>query len=1199
MLLTPRVYQLSQDPDKDSSALGTPFIKCSPSLQEQKAASRHFYQMLLVHQTGSVKVGEVVRYVELNTQFQAVDICLRSDCSYTLTYDPAADRILPSPPHLHVKIKNTSAAPLRAAYLHGPYTIHVAAYPSHFNPNHKLENTKRDGVPQFEPNLKAGGSFSARLTVPEDIRLTGLPREPDGEEKNTVTWIIEISSQILFSLTAEVKFELLISRDERSLDHNYSMVQSLGHGPPGHIRDHQKGKRQLNGHHHAQPKGVFSKAVTLTVDDTDSLWDTPKLPTWEEHMKLTRTSADVPRRISLDLRRKSTEVKDLESEDKSKPKKKRKIHLVILTHGIHSNVGADMLYLKESIDASAKQARENARKRRAEARATSSQPTSESSEPQTKDAKDTSTAPLSGGQQDLQNEPEDDEDEEVIVRGFRGNATKTERGIQWLGKRLAKYVFELTYPDQPFKPVKRSMTQKFSGSLGSRSPGETSDPEDGVPAHSGSTIRQDSTDKMDLPYTFTSISFISHSLGGLVQLYAIGYIQKHAPYFFQQIKPVNFVAMASPYLGLSNENPMYVKFALDFGLVGRTGQDLGLMWRPPTIAKSGWSAMIGGLGIGEDGNKQEDPGAKPLLRILPTGPAHRVLRMFRNRTVYSNVVNDGIVPLRTSCLLFLDWRGLDRVEKARRESGFVGTMANWTWSELTGQSSSANLSKLPTADEDELVEGDEQSEDYRHQSDVPQPAENATNEGDKNSTAIPKGHHVVQQHIVSPPGARKPSTPSERSPRAMDEIWNFFKPAQKTTKKDIKMFKRSQTLLSDSDGSNPTSPRLPGSEVDVSNDRRQSTPPVGGSANGRPTATRGDSLENADNPSAPPKTSIFDSVGDILSPPIPPLSWVIDPSTRTRTIFHDRIYHPEDIPPPPVLKSRKKSSGVDLTSETPESTNPAERPGSSGGMRVEEKIARAYHKDLSWRKVLVRLEPDAHNNMIVRRMFANAYGWPVIKHLCDTHFGDTYAAVTRDEYEPATDRAKAVDQPVDADGEHVRGQESRSSPPHQATDMREDADELSPLKSPTYGARVSASASAAGSPSLSRSGDSMSSWDSRYFRDDDDDDDDDDDSNRKSALSFIRPPRPSHQPKRPSKSRLDSNDELPGVAGFFTEEPPPMTPPLEGHRGLGVLPMAPGPKAPVRTTADVGLRKSLEETIRPDADGAKNRGGNANDGGAS
>ncbi|CRK39869.1 hypothetical protein BN1708_020648, partial [Verticillium longisporum] len=58
-------------------------------------------------------------------------------------------------------------------------------------------------------------------------------------------------------------------------------------------------------------------------------------------------------------------------------------------------------------------------------------------------------------------------------------------------------------------------------------------------------------------------------------------------------------------------------------------------------------------------------------------------------------------------------------------------------------------------------------------------------------------------------------------------------------------------------------------------------------------------------------------------------------------------------------------------------------------MRVEEKIARAYHRGMAWRKVLVKLEPDAHNNIIVRRMFANAFGWPVVKHLVDAHFSDS------------------------------------------------------------------------------------------------------------------------------------------------------------------------------------------------------------------
>ena len=189
-------------------------------------------------------------------------------------------------------------------------------------------------------------------------------------------------------------------------------------------------------------------------------------------------------------------------------------------------------------------------------------------------------------------------------------------------------------------------------------------------------------------YKITKISFIGHSLGGLVQTYAVAYIQKHSPQFFSLIEPVNFVAMASPFLGLNHENPLYVKFALDFGLVGRTGQDLGLTWRAPTIARNGWGAIVGNLG--ENAHKRvygdSQPESKPLLRILPTGPAHTALKKFRNRTVYSNVVNDGIVPLRTSCLLFLDWQGLGRVEKARRDAGLVETVVGFGWAELTGAS---------------------------------------------------------------------------------------------------------------------------------------------------------------------------------------------------------------------------------------------------------------------------------------------------------------------------------------------------------------------------------------------------------------------------------------------------------------------------------------------------------------------------------
>ena len=51
-------------------------------------------------------------------------------------------------------------------------------------------------------------------------------------------------------------------------------------------------------------------------------------------------------------------------------------------------------------------------------------------------------------------------------------------------------------------------------------------------------------------------------------------------------------------------------------------------------------------------------------------------------------------------------------------------------------------------------------------------------------------------------------------------------------------------------------------------------------------------------------------------------------------------------------------------------------------VRKTKQIADKYHT-WGWRKVLVNLPPDAHNNIVVRRRFANGYGWGVVDHLCD------------------------------------------------------------------------------------------------------------------------------------------------------------------------------------------------------------------------
>lgn len=1148
MLLTPHTYHRSQVADKDEQTPVTrevPFFQQTHRADEERALKLEARKMLLVHQAGTVKIGEVVRY--------------------TLTYTPSNDRILPTPSHLHVKVKNTSAIPLRAAWIHGPYALHVSAYPSNFNPNSKVEEPKKYGVPEYEPMLKAAGSWQTKLTVPDNIRETGADlgkrrlstqsrasRPAEDEHPGSATWIIEIASQILFSSSAGVDFELLVGRDERSLELGFTSLNlsGQGQGGPGQVKDAAKQRQKLHGdrHHHNQTAGVFSKAVRLVVEDTEALWNKPGLPTWTDNESRSEKAAA---------------FKKGGDTDKPREVKKRKIHLVIVTHGLHSNVGADMLFMKESIDATVKQARVDAKERKRKYRAQEQQNKSNADQTATDNNQDvqagegkvdvTATAPLSGGQEEIESDEEDEDEEETIVRGFSGNAARTENGIQYLGKRLAKYILKLTYPDQPFLPVKKPLSRTLTDSFKTQT---TKTQRDGTPAHHGSSVHhsKDQQQKADeLPYTFSSISFIGHSLGGLIQTYAVAYIQKHSPTFFDQIEPINFVCMASPMLGLSNENPLYVKFALDFGLVGRTGQDLGLTWKPPGLAsaRGGWNAMIGGLGgSSQKDNNSEDPGAKPLLRILPTGPAHLVLRKFRNRTLYSNVVNDGIVPLRTSCLLFLDWRGLGKVDKARRENGLVGTAAGWAWAELTGANSS---SVPPNVLAEQNLESDSETELARRNGgqNVPQPAEDETAEDSKKVTGR-------MSFDSTKGGEGKPQTGQEppQQKGMLDSFFDFFRatpspapsrgtspqpPAQpqRLTKKTSRALHRAQTIRVNDDAVSEDSTEGTGATTSNPTIRPQGH----GKASKRPVATKGDSFINNETGElqAPPKTSIFESAGDILHPPLPSKQWITDPTSRARTIFHDRVYHPEDIPPPPLKRPGSKlgrtfsSDNVGKSGgSSANSMHSVESVASidSSGMKVEEKIARAYHKDLSWRKVLVRLEPDAHNNMIVRRQFANAYGWPVIKHLCDTHFADTYSARTRDEAEPAKERAPPRQEPIDPQrGEEVTGQSRKAPPSRTDSESREAQDELTALSASHQGSENS----------KLRAEQRMSGvWDDAIFEGPDDDDSELDE--RGPLQRFISPgalkrPEQSYQPSSPT-SRSSTAPRSPSIQ--FTD----------GHRGL-------------------------------------------------
>merc|ERR1711939_671514 len=314
---------------------------------------------------------------------------------------------------------------------------------------------------------------------------------------------------------------------------------------------------------------------------------------------------------------------------------------------------------------------------------------------------------------------------------------------------------------------------------------------------------------------------------------------------------------------------------------------------------------------------------------------------------------------------------------------------------------------------------------------------------DRDERAEPEPQQFVEkpQSDASPPSADITSSTTSAS-NLWTGLLNLFKPQagqQKPAHKVQKIYRRGQTMHHLERGSERSShENLQGSdEVE----EEHGVP--------RKNLVRGSSLytNNSENGEveAPPKTTFFESAGDLLNPPLPSKEFLLDPTARPRTIWHDRVYHPEDIPPPPAKRHRtlmmraipgsRKGSQQSLMPPDPASSLTVNPPRSSsshssasiltqgpnetqetGSMKIEEKIARAYHKDLSWRKVLVRLEPDAHNNMIVRRMFANAYGWPVVKHMCDTHFADTYFARTRDESEPGRERAKGEHEAPAKDG---------------------------------------------------------------------------------------------------------------------------------------------------------------------------------------
>ncbi|QRG40860.1 hypothetical protein FDK38_005352 [Candidozyma auris] len=637
---------------------------------------------------------------------------------------------------IFLRIKNLEKTPLRAIHLlNGPFILYSHVVPCKFD--HKKPFRADDPLSNpeilFKNAIKPGQTFNVKLS----LNGNSLKRV-DNDGSKIYSWECDIISQIVLNKKATVLYDFMIG------DNIHSM-------------------RRLN----------RSVLTSLTKGDMNMQFNNPR----DDESTETLSISSNP---NLMVNFKSTEdIWNLEPRDPNLP-----MHLVIVTHGLFSNLTADMLYLRDQL--------------------------------------------LSL-------------DQNIVVSGYRGNAGRTEKGIHKLGVGVS---FHVTNIIDSFKK-------------------------------SGMLIEK--------------ISFVAHSLGGPVQLYALKHILlvKGNDYFKRNnIQLEHFICLASPMLGIISEMSLWVSWFLDLGTLGKTGRDLTLSKKLPSIKHE------------KNDNKRD--GFKPILETLPDEPVQSVLKAFKSRTVYANAFNDGIVPLRTSSLLYLDWAAMGDVSALRSHPEQLNDRTHRDNSSIGSTETNASGHDVGA------VPYDSSSFEMSQRKSGKFTADNSFNEGIAESLTLDKLRQAK----------------SVRRKKWYSKI----------------SAKGSETSLSDDEES--------------------------------------DSPDNDEDASyyIPPKASAVESALSTLLCPVPSRSYINEPSKRSSVIFHDRFYHFNHIP-----------------QDTTPAVGTFKRLIRSREWKLEKqvKIARKYHSyGLNWRKVLVYLPPDAHNNIVVRRRFANGYGWGVIDHLLDQIFAE-------------------------------------------------------------------------------------------------------------------------------------------------------------------------------------------------------------------
>lgn len=701
--------------------------------------------------------------------------------------------------YFYFRLKNMEKTGLRAIHLvNGPFILYCHIVPWNYNCHRKFEpsNEQENNEVCFKNTIKPGQTFNVRMNMNKNSLI-----QDNSDGTSTYGWHCDVVSQVVLNRRASILYTLMIGDNLRQMRRmNRSALTALSKGDFTQVFEFDSAKaRDLQDsdepgddpHERREAKsGLDAAGLVVVCSTTDEIWDpNPVYP--------------------------------------SKP-----IHLVIITHGIFSNLTADMLFLRDAIMS------------------------------------------LNSSSNNF------------LVGGFRGNAGRTEKGIHRLGVGVAGYTVKLI----------EGLEKKG--------------------------------------YQIRDISFLGHSLGGPVQLYALKHILETESLDFFKRKNINlkhFVCMASPMLGILSEMSLLILWFLDLGTLGKTGRDLTLLKKLPNIRKDSR----------KHGPHWEFHSVRPLLETLPDEPVSSLLKEFHLRTVYANAINDGIVPLRTSALLYLDWEALGNIQELKDENRTKG--GNTEKEEPSASAENGDL--------EENVDERGSKENV----DKPKDVVDAFNVDGSSNVAAEDGEKVGQ--VPEDLNANV----TEKYTTFLARIFNFDfeNPSKKQPphkrrriRNRIKRYAKINVKSSDLPTSHP--------KQDASSSRKNDTDYV------ESEEVSGDETYDSNAFNIPPKASAVESALNSMICPIPSRDYINDPSSRPSVIFHDRYYHFKHVP-----EENLRTGNFNKFFRYHD-----------WRMDKQVKIAAKYHgPKLSWRKVLVNLPPDAHNNIVVRRRFANGYGWGVVDHL--------------------------------------------------------------------------------------------------------------------------------------------------------------------------------------------------------------------------